>query len=61
MQLTIHARTQAPLWQEWKVDSEGKKTPWEAAQVVAFEVPSQLCQQHGDDAISDLDSEYAEE
>ena len=43
------------------MDSEGKKTPWEAAQVVAFEVPSQLCQQHGDDAISDLDSEYAEE
>ena len=48
MQLTIHARTQAPLWQEWKADSEGK-TPWEAAQVVAFEVLSQICQQHGDE------------
>ena len=24
------------------------KSPWEAAQVVAFEVLSQICQQHGD-------------
>ena len=39
VQLTIPARTQAPLWQEWKADSEGK-TPWEAAQVVDFEVLS---------------------
>ena len=29
------------------MDSEGK-TPWEGAQVVAFEVLSQICQQHGD-------------
>ena len=29
------------------MESEGK-TPWEAAQVVAFEVLSQICQQHGD-------------
>ena len=42
VQLTIHARTQAPLWQEWKAESEGR-TPWEAAQVVAFEVLSQIC------------------
>ena len=48
MQLTILARTQAPLWQEWKVEFEGK-TPWEAAQVVAFEVLSQICHQHGDE------------
>ena len=47
MQLTIPARTQAPFWQEWKVDSEGK-TPWEATQVVAFEVLSRICQRHGD-------------
>ena len=39
VQLTIPARTQAPLWQEWKAESEGK-TPWEGAQVVAFEVLS---------------------
>ena len=47
MRLTILARTQAPFWQEWKAESEGK-TPWEATQVVAFEVLSQICQQHGD-------------
>ena len=47
MRLTIPARTQAPLWQEWKAESEGK-TLWEAAQVVAFEVLRQICQQHGD-------------
>ena len=48
VQLTIPAHTQAPLWQEWKADSEGK-TPWEGAQVVAFEVLIQICQQHGDE------------
>ena len=41
---------QAPFWQEWRVESEGR-TPWEAAQVVAFEVLSQICQQHGDELI----------
>ena len=30
------------------MDSKGK-TPWEAAQVVAFEVMSQICQQHEDE------------
>ena len=50
MHLTIHARTQAPLLQEWKEDSEGK-SPWEGAQVVAIEVLSQLCQQHRDELI----------
>ena len=43
VRLTILARTQAPFWQGWKVESEGR-TPWEAAQVVAFEVLSQICQ-----------------
>ena len=46
--LTIPARTQPPFWQEWKAESKGK-TPWEAAQVVAFEVLSQICQLHGDE------------
>ena len=50
MQLTIPARTQAPLWQEWKAESKGK-SPWEGAQVVAFEVLSQICQQYGDELI----------
>ena len=35
------------------MDSEGK-TPWEGAQVVAFEVLSQICQQHGDDLIGSV-------
>ena len=48
MQLTIPARTQGPLWQEWRAESEGR-TPWESAQVVAFEVLSKICQQHEDD------------
>ena len=47
VQLTILAHTQAPFWQEWKADSKGK-TPWEATQVVAFEVLSRIYQQHGD-------------
>ena len=29
-------------------ESEGK-TPWEGAQVAAFEVLSKICQQHGDE------------
>ena len=48
VRLTILARTQAPFWQEWQAESEGR-TPYEAAQVVAFEVLSQICQQHGDE------------
>ena len=48
VQLTIPARTQAPLWQEWRAESEGR-TPSEGAQVVAFEVLSKICQQHGDE------------
>ena len=48
VQLTIPARTQAPFWQEWKVESKGR-TPWKAAQVVAFEVLSLICQQHRDE------------
>ena len=48
VQLTIPTHTQAPLWQEWKVESEGR-TPWEGDQVVAFEVLSKICQQHEDE------------
>ena len=47
VQLTIPARNQAPFWQEWRAESEGR-TPWEATQVVPFEVLSQICQQHGE-------------
>ena len=48
VRLTIPAHTQAPFWREWKAESEGR-TPWEAAQVVAFEVLSQIYQPHGDE------------
>ena len=51
MRLTIPARTQAPFWQEWRAESEGR-TPWEATHVVALEVLSQICQQHGDELTS---------
>ena len=47
-QLIIPARTQAPLWQEQRAEFEGR-TPWEGAQVVAFEVLSKICQQHKDE------------
>ena len=41
VRLTIPARTQAPFWQEWKAEFVGRP-PWEATQVVAFEVLSQI-------------------
>ena len=50
VQLTIPAHAQAPLWQEWKAESK-EKTPWEGAQVVAFEVLSKICEQHGNELI----------
>ena len=48
VQLTIPTHTQAPLWQEWNVESE-RRTPWEGAQVVAFQVLRKIYQQHGDE------------
>ena len=48
VQLTISARTHAPLWQEQRAEFEGR-TPWEGAQVVAFQVLRKIYQQHGDE------------
>ena len=48
VRLIIPAHTQAPFWQEWKAESKGR-TPWEATKVVAFELLSQICQQHSDE------------
>ena len=45
--MSILAYTRAPQYQGWKAESEGR-TPWEGAQVAAFEILSTLCQQHGD-------------
>ena len=39
VKLTIPTHNQAPFWQECKVEFKGR-TPWEAVQVVAFEVLS---------------------
>ena len=47
VQVSIPACTWALQYQGWKAKSEGR-TPWEDAQVVAFEILSTLCQQHGD-------------
>ena len=47
MQVSIPACTRAPLYQGWKAKSEGR-TPWEGAQMAAFQILSTLCQQHGD-------------
>ena len=47
VQVSILACTRAPRYQGWKAESEGR-TPWEGAQVVAFEILTTLCQQHGD-------------
>ena len=46
--VTIPTHAQPPQWQEWRVESKGK-SPWEGAQVAAFEVLSKICQQHGDE------------
>ena len=46
--MTIPARAQAPQWQEWRAESKGK-SPWEGAHVVAFEILSKICHQHGDE------------
>ena len=47
VQVPIPACTQAPQYQGWIVESEGR-TPWEGAQVATFEILSTLCQQHSD-------------
>ena len=57
IQLTIPARTQAPLWQEWKAESEGR-TPWEGAQVVSFKVLCKICHQHGDELTGSVASTF---
>ena len=49
--MTIHTGIQALQWWEWRAESKGK-SPWEVAQVAAFEVLSKICQQHGDELIA---------
>jgi hypothetical protein len=42
VKMSILACPSAPQYQGWKADSKGR-TPWESAQVIAFEVLSQIC------------------
>jgi hypothetical protein len=42
------ARAQVPQWQGWSAKFEGR-TPWEGAQVIAFEILGKIYQQHGDE------------
>ena len=47
VRVTIIAREDNPQWQGWCVESDGQ-TPWEGAQVAAFEVLSEICQEFVD-------------
>jgi hypothetical protein len=47
VRLVIPACTWAPFWQAWRAVAEARN-PWEAAQVVALDVLSQIRQTHGD-------------
>ena len=40
--VTVLAHADHPQWQGWSVESDGQ-TPWEGAQVAAFEVLSEIC------------------
>ena len=51
MQVTIVAHEDNPQWQGWCVESDGQ-TLWEGAQVAAFEVLSEICQEFGDELVN---------
>ena len=51
IQVTVLARVDHPQWQGWSVESDGQ-TPWEGAQVVAFEVLSEICQEFGNELVN---------
>ena len=51
VQVTITAHEDNPQWQGWCVESDGQ-TPWEGAQVAAFEVLSEICQEFGDELVN---------
>ena len=40
--VTVLAYADHPQWQGWSVESDGQ-TPWEGAQVAAFEVLNEIC------------------
>jgi hypothetical protein len=50
VRVTIPARADNPQWQGSSIESD-KQSPWEGAQVVAFEVLSEICQEFGDELV----------
>ena len=48
VRVTIAAHVDNPQWQGWSVESDGQ-TPWEGAQVAAFEVLSEIYQEFSDE------------
>jgi len=53
VRVTVTAREDNPQWQGWSVESDGQ-TSWEGAQVAAFEVLSEICQEFGDELVNGL-------
>jgi len=51
VRVTVRAHEDNPQWQGWCVESDGQ-TPWEGAQVAAFEVLSEICQEFGDKLVN---------
>ena len=51
MRVIVAARVDNPPWQGWSIVSDGQ-TPWEGAQVTAFEVLSEICQEFGDELVN---------
>ena len=51
MWVTIPAHVDNPWWQGWNIESDGQ-TPWEGAQVAAFEVLCEIYQEFGDELVN---------
>ena len=51
VRVTVRAHEDNPQWQGWCVESDGQ-TPWEGAQVAAFEVLSENYQEFGDELVN---------
>ena len=49
--VTVTARGDNPQWQGWSIESDGQ-TPWEGAQVAAFEVLCEIYQEFGDELVN---------
>ena len=50
VRVTVATLVDNPQWQGWSIKSDGQ-TPWEGAQVAAFEVLSEICQEFSDELV----------